>query len=250
MNIKNLLSYLLAFTVGFSFVACDECATEDAGGAEGGAMGGAADCGGAAGGAMGGMMSGTMGATMGAAEAGAGMMMQPTVYNTIVILDSTGDNNINDDGTPGVDIAEVNFDCPDGVDRSGSADGEIGSEICNGDNGMNCVCRDRVAPTCTTGIDRSDFASAEDGDFETYVSLGMEGLVQFKFTGDVNGCEVSIFEVQGRNAEAYQVFACPEGALEAENPEELCVEVSQAAYPAGDAGTQEENTFTVNTMAN
>ena len=250
MNIKNLLSYLLAFTVGFSFVACDECASENAGGAMGGAEGGAADCGGAAGGAMGGAMGGTMGGamggTMGGAMGGAGTMTQP-IYNTIVILDST--NEINNKGTPGVDIAEVDFDCPDGIDRSGSADGELGSDVCDGDNDANCVCRVEVLDFCGA-TDRGDFRSAEDGDPETYVSLGIEGLVQFKFTGDVNGCEVSIFEVQGRNPEAYQVFACQDGALEADNPEELCVEVSQAAYPAGDAGTQEENTFVVNTMAN
>ena len=235
MNMKNLLAYLLTLVVSVSLTACpDDCATDE-GGAEGGAAeGGAADCGGATAGA--GTTAGTPAGTDAGAGTTGGTVTEPTVYNMVVIMDMTTD--INNDGTPGVDILEVDFTCESDVEVS-SVDGELGSPVCDGSNGDNCVCQETVAPTCTSGIDRSDFNSAYDADEETYVSLGIEGSLGFIFTGDVNGCTVTVREKQGTNEESYAVFACPESAG---SPDD-CIQVGEATDTA-------EASYTIDTAAN
>jgi hypothetical protein len=226
MNMKNLLAYLLTLVVSVSLTACtDDCANDE---------GGAADCGGTDAGA--GTTAGTTAGTDAGTDAGAGTTTEPTVYNTVIIMDMSSD--INNDGTPGADILEVDFSCESDIDVS-ELGGELGSPVCDGSNGENCVCQETVAPTCTSGIDRSDFNTAYDGDYETYVSLGIEGSIGFLFTGDVNGCTVTVHEKQGTNTESYAVFACPETA---EGPED-CIQV-------GEATDTEENSYTIDIAAN
>ncbi|MBM4292254.1 MAG: hypothetical protein FJ138_13135 [Deltaproteobacteria bacterium] len=220
MNIKNLLAYLLTLVVSVSLTACpDDCGTEE-GGTEGGATGGATggDCGGAEGGNVSG---GANGGSVGGAEGGSvgGSTPEAPVYSVIVIVDQTSD--VNDDGTPGVDICEVDIVCGEGVrarldeDNSG-----IGSNICDGSNGENCVCQDIVIePTCTSEIDRSNFRIADNdegcdaserGKVSAYVSLGIGGYIAFDLDGaDANGCQVTVEEKQGSDEESYSVLACP-----------------------------------------
>jgi len=242
MNIKNLLAYLLTLVVSVSLTACpDDCGTEE-GGTEGGATGGATggDCGGAEGGNVSG---GANGGSGGGAEGGSagGSTPEAPVYSVIVIVDETSD--VNDDGTPGVDICEVDIVCGESVEAQlDAANSAIGSDICDGSNGENCVCQETVAPTCTSGIDRSDFGNAYDGidcsaDEQNYVSLGISGYVSFDLDGaDANGCEVTVKEKQGTNEESYSVLACPAGFTSADD----CVVIDSAT-------NADEQTFTINT---
>jgi hypothetical protein len=213
MSYKTLLAYLLTVMVGLSMTACpdDSCDDDLLGGTDllGGATGGAEDCeeGGAIGGETGGAIGGAMGGDMGGATGGA-----ETVYNTLIILDETTD--VNDDGTPGVDICEIEVTCNDEPAIENDYVGYLGSDECNGENGENCVCIEPVEPTCTSGIDRGDFSLAFDGatcdaDGDNYVSLGQDGDIEATYDVNLLGCSVKVYEKGGRNTEGYSVFACP-----------------------------------------
>jgi hypothetical protein len=215
MSYKTLLAYLLTVMVGLSMTACpdDSCDDDllggDAAGAAADAAGGADDCeeGGVTGGATGGAMGGDMGGDMGGATGGA-----ETVYNTLVIVDETTD--VNDDGTPGVDICEIEVTCDDDPAIENDHYGELGSEECNGENDENCVCVEAVPGICG-GTDRSDFSLAFDGttcdaDGDNYVSLGQEGVIEAYYDVNLLGCSVKVYEKGGRNTEGYSVSVCPE----------------------------------------
>lgn len=218
MSYKSLLSYLLTLVVGISMTACpdSEC-DSDLGGTEvagAAADGGAEDCeeGGSMGGNMGGMMGGVMGGMMGG-MAGA----EEPVYSVIVILDETTD--LNNDGTPGVDICEVEVDCPDETTLLSETNVQadlVNSDECDGSNGMNCVCVDPVQPTCGSGINRNDADNATDGtyceeDGDNYVTLGKDGTLTLEYDRSVLGCTLKVFEKGGVNTESYAVYVCPEG---------------------------------------
>jgi len=217
MSYKTLLAYLLTVMVGLSMTACpdDSCDDDLLGGDAAGAAGGADDCeeggvtGGATGGAMGGAMGGDMGGDMGGATGGV-----ETVYNTLVIYDETAD--VNDDGTPGVDVCEIEVTC-DNDERAYENDylGALGetSPACNGENNDNCVCVEAVPGICG-GTDRSNFDLAFDGLYcdadDNYVSLGINGSIEAIYDVDLLGCSVEVYEKGGNNTEGYAVYACPE----------------------------------------
>ena len=236
MNVKNLLAYLLTLVVSVSLTACpDDCGTEE-GGAEGGAAGGAEDCGGAEGATTAGSVGGAIGGATGGAVAGTDT--PATVYSLIVVFDDTTD--VNNDGTPGVDICEVNIDCTDAEAQLDAANSGLGSEVCDGTNNDNCVCRDAVAGICG-GTDRGDIELAYDGDAscsgDNYVSLGINGALMFDVGQDANGCNVSVFEKQGPNEESYRVFACPNDFQDVND----CIEVGVQTIASGESGVDNQD---------
>ena len=196
MSYKNFLAYLLTVMVGLSLTACpdDECAT-DAGveaGAEGGAAGGD-EC----------LEGGVEGGVEGGAEA--------VVYSVIVIQDNTDD--INNDGTPGVDLCEIDIECADGAVTEAAGSLQSGSPECDGSNNDDCICREEVAGICG-GTDRGDDSLIFDGiycdeDGDNYASVGIGGEYTLDTGVDLMGCDVTVHEKKGSNAESYLVYACP-----------------------------------------
>ena len=238
MSYKNFLAYLLTLLVGLSLTACpdDECADDLLGGDEGGAdvaAGGDECLEGGAGGEGGADMGGEGG------EGGAGGA-ETTAYRYIVIVDETED--VNDDGTPGIDVCEVDIIC-DGleaaIDLENSA---LGSDDCDGSNGENCICRDAVEGICG-GTDRGDLSLAYNGNYcdtdDDYVSLGIGGVLTFDLGegNDANGCNVDVFEKSGTNEEIFSVYACADADLND------CIIVE------GGVMSVEENNFVVSTDA-
>lgn len=232
MSYKNFLAYLLTLVVGLSMTACpDDSCDDTAGGTEAGAMeatdggaaGGAEECeeggtGGMAGNTpMGATMAGMMGGMMGGAE-------EVVVYDTIVIVDTTLPTNINDDGTPGVDICDVVMLCdndmlvnPESKDGSitDPAGGDNVSVVCDGNSNDNCVC-DEAVPGICGGTARNDINNAVDADDcdadpDSYVSMGIGGHLTFVYDDNLSGCDLYIQEKLGMNTEGYTVYLCPTG---------------------------------------
>jgi hypothetical protein len=219
-NPKNFMTYFLVLWTALFIIACDggsdcgEAAGDAAGEAEmsAGADESCEDAAGDAGGDAGGETAGeTAGDTAGD---------DPVVaYTRVVVIDTTTD--INDDGTPGADICEVEISC-DGTPLSGETAslGEDGgdSPICDGSNGENCRCKESVDPTCTSGIDRTDGTLAFDGDAncgDNYVSLGISGYLDYDDAEGLSECasiSVTVTEKEGSNDESYSVALCTENA--------------------------------------
>jgi hypothetical protein len=215
LNSKTLLTYLLTLMVGFMMTACpDECA-EDTAGAEAGseeeAAAGAEDaCADEGGETAGGETAG--GETAGGDAAGA----EPVVtYNQVVVVDTTTD--INDDGTPGVDICEVDIAC-DGapVGMIDDIKQDFGdSPSCNADNGDNCVCDGtEMRGVCTSGTDRANKQLTFDNDAScegnNYSSVGISGYLSYVSSSfaDCGTIDVTVTERDGNNDESYIVALC------------------------------------------
>ena len=127
LNSKRLMAYLLTLLVSFAFIACDgdDC-DETAGDAAGEEMSeeeaddSCAEGGDAGGDPAGEVPAGDEGGTSAGEEGGvvagdtAGDMAGETpvvAYNFVVVQDQTED--VNDDGTPGVDVCEISVNCGD-----------------------------------------------------------------------------------------------------------------------------------------
>lgn len=215
LNSKTLLTYLLTLMVGFMMTACpDECDEETAGaeaGSEEEMAAGAEDaCADEGGEAAGGDVAGTP------AEAGTPAGGEPAVaYNQVVVVDTTTD--INDDGTPGVDICEVDIAC-DGeavgmIDNIAQSFGD--SPSCNADNGDNCVCDGtEMRGVCTSGTDRANKELTFDGDAscenDNWSTVGISGYLAYESASfaDCGSIDVTVTERDGNNDESYIVALC------------------------------------------
>jgi hypothetical protein len=235
----RFLTYLLALSLSFALTACGD---DDCGEAEGGMTGGTAeadtDCeaggmmggatGGDTGGDAGGMTGGTTGGDAGGMTGGdtggmtggdtggmtGGMTTAPYTY--LVIQDTSDD--VNNDGTPGADVCEVTIECPMAAPAVSAAELNIGeSELCDGSNGMNCICTEEMNATCSSGINRGDETVAYDGDAtceDNYVSIGEEGQLVLAYDADLTGCTINIVEKSGNDSEGYIVAICAGDSLE------------------------------------
>jgi len=197
----------------------DDCDTEAAGemaGAEEMAAGAEEECeeeGGSAGGdtAGGETAGGDDGGTPGDGEGGDTAGDAVTAYDKVVIVDTT--TEVNDDGTPGVDICEILVEC-DGSELDDSAFvQEPGSPVCDGSNNDNCLCVDAVDGICG-GTDRTDGSFAFDGDAscenDNWLSLGIGGAIAYENSG-LEMCaaiDVTVTERDGPQMESYTAALC------------------------------------------
>lgn len=216
LNSKTLLTYLLTLMVGFMMTACPDGDCGETAGAEAGseeeAAAGAEDdaCADEGGEVAGGDVAG--GDVAGEA---AGDDTPVVTYNQVVVVDTTTD--INNDGTPGVDICEVDIAC-DGqpVGNVANIEQSFGdSPSCNADNGDNCVCDGtEMRGVCTSGTDRADKNLTFDGDAscegDNWSTVGISGYLSYQSESfaDCGSIDVTVTERDGNNDESYIVALC------------------------------------------
>lgn len=134
-----------------------------------------------------------------------------TPYPFAVIVDISTDENT--DGTAGADICGVVAECEGEVRYGVISAFEVGG-------GAICGQTDEEIPACgangtandpTQGIDDGAQCTLEF-DPETgaanYVSLGMGGTLILDFSGDLQGCSLSVIEHAGDDTEGYSVKLC------------------------------------------
>ena len=136
-------------------------------------------------------------------------------YDQILIIDTTDD--INSEGTPGVDICEVDIIC-DGqaVATISEIEQDFGeSPSCNGENDDHCLCEGTEARgPCNSGIDRTNKSLTFDGDAscegDNWASVGIHGylLYQSESFVDCASIDVTVTEKTGLNDERYIVALC------------------------------------------
>jgi len=225
LNLKTFMTYLLTLCVALFIVACDggsdcEEGAGDAAGAAAGseemAAGADEEC------EEGGAVGGETGAGDAAGEtAGDDAGAEPVAaYTRVIVIDTTTD--VNNDGVPGVDICEIEVSCDGGPVNGDNAsfayDPEASeSPICDGSNGDNCLCKNQVNPTCTSGIDRTDGELAFNGDAacgDDYVSLGISGYIEYDnpALASCSSIDVTVTEKEGPNEESYNVALCTDAA--------------------------------------
>lgn len=208
-DFNRLLTASLFSALALGAAGCETEETADGAGGEAGAAGEAG---------MGG-------------DAGGGGEEPPADYQYLIIVDNSGEENAA--GTPGVDICGMVFNC--GADDFPP---DLGTgELISG-AGLICDGSNMDAP-CESGTNRADPAAATDlGDMcdpgsspSDYVSLGVDGQLSVSAGVDLQGCTVTIVELDGGSTpnEGYSVYVCqtPDlddetclgGAAVAESPE-------------------------------
>ena len=215
---NTFLTYLLTMLVSLTLTACpdDECETETAG--DEAADMAADDLCEEEGGDIAGETAGeTAGEAAGETAGEAAGEETPVVeYNFVVVKDTTtGDDNINGAGTPGVDICDVAVTCDgEAVITAEEIYISRGSEDCDGDNSEDCLCRAEEIPGVCGGTDRSNKDNVFDEDVscegDSYTSLGIDGSVAVEFTG-LNACaevSVSVTEKVGDEDESFVAGLC------------------------------------------
>ena len=218
LNSKTLMTYLLTLFVGLMMTACpdDDCDGEEAGdeaAASEEEAAGEDSC----------EEAGTEAGTE--ADTEADTEVEVTAYNIVVVQDTS--TEINDQGTPGADICEIEIAC-DGIDiRTANISSiEDGSPTCDGSNRMECVCGDgdgSIEP-CGSGIDRGNVDWMFDGDAscdgDNWTSLGMDGMVSIKpdtdagepALADCASVAVTVTEKAGPQNESYIIALCDNAA--------------------------------------
>lgn len=229
LNSRTLMTYLLTLLVGFMMTACpdDDCSEDGAGSEEETAAGseeeGESDDSCEEGGDIGGDSNGIAGeagsdggSDGGEAGSSGGDDMPATAYNHVVVQDNTTD--INTDGTPGVDICEVDVTCDGTSVDDASVVSSLGSPVCNGSNDDNCVCDGAVVGVCTSGKNRADESLIFDGDSscedDNWASTGINGFFALEIDG-LSECEsvaVTVTERVGEQTESYVVALCDDVA--------------------------------------
>ena len=135
-------------------------------------------------------------------------------YKFLVIQDKSTD--INNNGTPGVDICEISVDCNGAVDPSDFYLGPTDSPVCDGSNDDNCLCVDAVDGVCR-GTNRNDVNFAFDGNVacspDGFVSLGINGTIiaEYDLENGLAGCFLTVHELNkdgSGDGEVYQVGIC------------------------------------------
>lgn len=124
------------------------------------------------------------------------------LYTHIVVVDTSVDENST--GTAGADICGIAVVCGDTA-----LIGSVSSYL----SGTGGVCLEQ---NVTCGTDRSDSAAVEDDGRQCdassapsdYMSLGMGGWISVEFNSALDGCEVTVSELQGRDEEGFDVYAC------------------------------------------
>ena len=224
LNSKTLMTYLLTLMMSFTIVACDdECDSETAGDemAEDAEAGGDDACEEA--GTEAGEAAGEAAGDEAGGEAGdeAGAEVEVAAFSSVVIQDITED--INDDGTPGVDICEISLTC-DGTPISEVAIGvEPGSDWCDGSNNDNCICPGEAIEGICGGTDRgnSDWLFDDDDSCsgDNWTSIGINGRIVVD--AEIEACDqidVSVAEKDdgaGMEVEGFIVALCSDtSALE------------------------------------
>jgi hypothetical protein len=226
LNSKTLMTYLLTLLVGFMMTACpdddcDESAGDEAaaGSEEEGEEDDSCAEGGDIGGDTAGEVAGDSGGDSGGDSAGdsAGDDMPATAYNHVVVLDNTTD--INADGTPGVDICEVDVSCDGSPVADASVVSNLGSSpVCDGTNDVNCVCDGEVVGVCTSGKNRADESLVFDGDAscdgDNWASTGINGYIALEVEGlsECASVDVTVNEKDGEQEESYVVALCDDVA--------------------------------------
>lgn len=190
-DLKLLLACVLGLGMSMSLVACDVDEDDTDGGAVGdGGVGGTDGDGG---------VEGDGGAT--APE-----------LTRIVIVDTSDDENAA--GTPGADICGVSADCgARALTGSASIDQSETDNICDE--------RGKTVGGSQCSANRHDPAAAEDtgaacvaasAPVSDYIALGLGGILTVDFDQDLRGCTINVVELEGRDAESYEVHACPADA--------------------------------------
>ncbi|MFN3198568.1 MAG: hypothetical protein ACE366_09175 [Bradymonadia bacterium] len=205
--LEKLLALSLCISTAAFVVACD-VDDEDA---DGGAGGGEAGAGGDVGGA-----GGDVGGAGGEAP----------VYNHLIIIDNSIDENMA--GTPGADICGIEVDCnlSPAIESFVQGEGGICEEV-----GDNCSAARNDADAILDDGTTCEPASAPSD----YLSLGLSGTVTVVFDGDLQGCGVTIRELVGNDSEGYQVQVCADEASTDCLP--LDGEATTLAFEDGGEGT-------------
>ena len=253
LNSKTLMTYLLTLCVSFMMTACpdDECDTETAGDemAEESAEEAGGDDACEEAGVMAGESAGeTAGGDEGGDEAGAeaGTEVEVTAYNFVVVQDTTED--INNDGTPGVDICEIDIVCGGDPVSSVNVDVMPGSEACaaDGSNSENCICDgSHSEAVCGSGTNRGNAEWLFDGDSscegDNWTSIGIDGYASLEVEGlaDCASVDVTVTEKDGPNNESYIVALCDS----AENLNYSAMMFGDSCAVIGSAETAGSNTF-------
>lgn len=221
LNSKTLMTYLLTLFVGLMMTACpdDDCDGEEAGdeaaaGEEEAAGEDSCEEAGTEAGTDAGV-AGTEAGTVAGTEAGT--EVEVTAYNFVVVQDTS--TEINDDGTPGADICEVDVICGDTPVASASVAIMSGSAACDGSNSDNCVCDgSNMDAPCSSGKDRGNGEWIFDGDDscdgDNWASLGIDGYVSLEIA-DLANCAsvaVTVTEKAGPQNESYIIALCDDAA--------------------------------------
>lgn len=218
LNSRTLMTYLLTLLVGFMMTACpdDECDETAGDEAAAGSEEGEDTC--AEGGDIGGDTAGDIAGDIAGDNAGdtAGDIAEVTAYNYVVVQDNTSD--INDDGTPGVDICEIDVACDDTAIEDANVVSNLGdSPVCDGSNNDNCVCTEAVDGICG-GTNRADETLVFDGDAtcegDNWASTGINGHIALEISGlsECGKVDVTVTEKDGPNNESYVVALCDDVA--------------------------------------
>ena len=191
------------------------------GGLSGGVSGGNEPIGGITGGSdepIGGISGGMMGGMTGGMSGGmiGGTIDDPVdlQYRSLVIQDVSSE--IDQAGTPGVDVCEVIIECDTPLEVVDFSSNRGESPLCNGSNGNHCLCTDEINETCATGVNRTDPPVAYDGNntcTDNYVSLGLAGRLILNYNTNLVGCTIQIIELAGQTSEAYHVKLCTDATL-------------------------------------
>ena len=223
LNSKTLLTYLLTLCVGFMMTACpdDDCSSDEAG-TEAAGSEAEAEAGGDDSCEEAGTEAGAEAGTEAGAEAGteAGTEVEVTTYELVVVKDTS--EEINDDGTPGADLCEVDVVC-DGMSLGGDRTVNIAlgsSPFCDGSNAENCVCPGDgfTGAPCSSGKDRSNEQVVFDGDAscdnDNYASLGIDGTftIEIEELASCGTVGVTVTEKAGVENEQYIVALCDSAA--------------------------------------
>jgi hypothetical protein len=145
------------------------------------------------------------GGVIGAPTGGAGGSSEEPVVHKWVHLEDTSEHE-NQNGTPGVDICGVEVNC------DGASLVPISTRLSAG-SGWICV---EGEEGCSA--DRNDpDAAADDGTTcdpssrpSDYVSVGVGGELWLEMDRDLVGCNVTVVELVGGDAEGYTVRVCSE----------------------------------------
>lgn len=207
-ELKKLLICALGVTVMFGF-GCDveeEC--NEAGVCPDGGAGAEGGNGGTGGNAEG-----------GAGGEGGGVEI---VYDTLIIADTS--EEVNMAGTAGVDICGVTADCA----NTSTASVALGE-------GEVCVAE---GPGCSTNRGNPE-AVLDDGSAcdpasnpSDYASIGVDGVLTVTFDGSLAGCNVTVVELEGNDAEGWEAFVCDSDNLESAN----CLNESNAVHSEAAGG--------------
>lgn len=182
--LEKLLICGLAVTVGFGLTGCDEETEGECNEAGVCADGGAGGEGGVGGGIGG--------------EGGEGGGAEEPVFDQVIIEDTSADENMA--GTPGVDICSVASDC-----------GEPTGAMLEMGGGTLCTA---VGEGCSAVRTDANAALSFEMDCEAlsdpshYVSLGMGGTLTVMFGESQAGCGLTIIELEGNDAESFDVSVC------------------------------------------